>query len=105
MIRNLAAGMVGRGIALLASLLMRSAIKPLLQVDERSLLAVGLSRADVVDSLATPFATDPTELLASRAGRRAVTRDVDRSLRARMRREAGPEALACRQRPVTPAKI
>jgi hypothetical protein len=66
MIRNWAANVANQGIALIASLLMRSAIKPLLEVDERSLLAVGLSRADLIECLSTPFTTDPTELLASR---------------------------------------
>ena len=66
MIKGWAAGVAKQGIALLASLLMRSAIKPLLEVDERSLFAVGLSRADVVECIATPLTTDPTAFLASR---------------------------------------
>jgi hypothetical protein len=66
MIRKWAATAANQGIALAASLLMRSAIKPLLEVDERSLFAVGFSRADIVACLSTPFTTDPTEFLASR---------------------------------------
>ena len=67
MITNWAANVTDRGIALIASLLMRSAIKTLLEIDERSLLAVGLSRADLIECLSTPFTRDPTEMLASRA--------------------------------------
>src|ERR1700754_2984750 len=69
MIGRWAAAAANQGIALAASLLMRSAIKPLLQVDERSLFAAGLSHAAIVECLATPFNTDPTELLASRGKR------------------------------------
>jgi hypothetical protein len=75
-----------QGIALIASLLMRSAIKPLLEIDERSLLAVGVSRADLVDCLATPFCTDPTELLASRSRTARSKRSVGREPRAQIRR-------------------
>jgi hypothetical protein len=67
MIRNWATNVANQGIALIASLLMRSAIKPLLEVDERSLRAVGLSRADLIECLSTPYTADPTELLASRS--------------------------------------
>jgi hypothetical protein len=66
MIMKWAANVANQGIALIASLLMRSAIKPLLEIDEKSLLAVGLSHADVVACLSTPFTTDPTEFLAVR---------------------------------------
>jgi len=77
MIKNWAASAANQGVAMVASLLMRSAIKPLLEVDERSLFAVGLSRADVVDCLSTPFTTDPTEFLTSR-GKKARSRRVAR---------------------------
>jgi hypothetical protein len=70
MIRNWAANVANQGVALIASLLMRSAIKPLLEIDERSLLAVGLSRADLIECLSTPFTADPTELLVRAAERR-----------------------------------
>jgi hypothetical protein len=75
MIKQWAANLANRGIELIASLLMRSAIKSLLEVDERSLFAVGLSRADVIACLNAPFGTDPTLFLAARgkkprAGRR-----------------------------------
>ena len=66
MIKDWAADMANQGIALIASLLMRSAIKPLLEIDEKSLRAVGLSHADVVECLSTPFTTDPTEFLTAR---------------------------------------
>jgi hypothetical protein len=66
MTKKWATKLADQGIGLAASLLMRSAIKCLLKFDERSLLDVGLSRADVIDCLSTPFTTDPTELLASR---------------------------------------
>jgi hypothetical protein len=86
MIKIWAAGVANQGIALLASLLMRSAIKPLLEVDERSLLAVGLSRADIVECLSTPFTADPTEFLASRSKIARRGRDTRRGPRAERRR-------------------
>jgi hypothetical protein len=88
MIGRWAAAAANQGIALAASLLMRSAIKPLLKVDERSLFAVGLSRADIVECLSTPFTTDPTELLASRGKRPRSARGFRRAPRARMGRRA-----------------
>lgn len=66
MIGKWAADVANQGIALIASLLMRSAIKPLLEIDEELLRAVGLSHADVVECLSTPLTTDPTEFLAAR---------------------------------------
>jgi hypothetical protein len=86
MIGRWAAAAANQGIALAASLLMRSAIKSLLQADERSLFAVGLSRADIIECLSTPFTTDPTEFLASRGKRPRSGRDFRRGQRARMRR-------------------
>jgi hypothetical protein len=88
MIGRWAAAAANQGIALAASLLMRSAIKPLLKVDERSLFAVGLSRADIVECLSTPFTTDPTELLASRGKWPRSGRGFRRAPRARMGRRA-----------------
>jgi hypothetical protein len=61
---------IGRGIRLIASLLMRSAIKPLLRVDEQSLLEVGLSHDDLIECLSTPLTTDPTKFLAARSRKR-----------------------------------
>jgi hypothetical protein len=86
MIGRWAAAAANQGIALVASLLMRSAIKPLLLVDERSLFAVGLSRADIIECLSTSFTTDPTEFLASRDKRPRSGRGFRRSRRARMGR-------------------
>jgi len=90
MIKKWAADVGSQGIGLVASLLMRSAIKPLLAFDERSLLAVGLSHADVIDCLSTPFTTDPTELLASRGKRLGQAEAPDDGLRAPI----GPPGLA-----------
>jgi hypothetical protein len=45
MIRKRAANVANQGIAPIASILLRPAIKPLLEVDEQSLLGVGISRA------------------------------------------------------------
>jgi hypothetical protein len=73
MIGNWTANVANHGVALIASLLMRSAIKPLLEIDERSLREVGLSHADLIECLSTPLSTDPTELLASR-GKIALSR-------------------------------
>jgi hypothetical protein len=69
MIKEWAAAAAGLGSRILVSLLLRSAIKHLLAIDEKSLLEVGLSRSDVVECLATPITTDPAKFLASR-GRR-----------------------------------
>jgi hypothetical protein len=87
MIINWAANVANQGIALIASLLMRSAIKPLLEIDEKSLSAVGLSHADVVECLSTPFTTDPTEFLAARGkasrARRGIGWGQRRSIKCR----------------------
>jgi hypothetical protein len=92
MIRKWAANVASQGIALIASLLLRSAIKPLLEVDERSLLAVGLSRADLIECLSTPFTTDPTEFLVRR-GRTRAGRRIRSDLRGQVRRRARPARL------------
>jgi hypothetical protein len=73
MTRKWFAKVADRVIATFASMLFRSAIKSLLEVDERSLLTVGLTHADLVECLSTPFTRDPTEMLASRAARCART--------------------------------
>jgi hypothetical protein len=86
MMTNWIANVANQGIALIASILLRSAIKPLLEVDEESLLAVGLSRADLIESLSTPFTTDPTELLASRSKEARSSQSVRREPRARIQR-------------------
>jgi hypothetical protein len=86
MIGRWAAAAANQGIALAASLLMRSAIKSLLLVDERSLFAVGLSRADIVECLSTPFTTDPTEFLACRGKRPRSGRSFRRGRRTRIGR-------------------
>jgi len=70
MIKKWAASAANRITEFIAALLMRSAIKPLLHIDDRSLADVGLSRSDVVESLATPLTTDPGLFLALRAKRR-----------------------------------
>ena len=62
MIKQWADKAIGQGIGLIASLLMRSAIKPLLRVDERSLLEVGLSHADLIECLSTPPHHGPDEI-------------------------------------------
>ena len=84
MITKWAVTAANQGIALAASLLMRSAIKPLLEVDERSLFAVGLSHADIVECLSTPFTTDPTEFLTSRGKKPRSGRDVRHGSRGRL---------------------
>ncbi len=73
MIKKRAASAGNRITELIAALLMRSAIKPLLYIDDRSLADVGLSRADVIESLSTPLTTDPGRFLALRAKRRGLT--------------------------------
>ena len=93
MISKWAANAANQGIALIASLLMRSAIKPLLEVDERSLLAVGLSHADLVACLSTPFTTDPTEFLVGRGNTSRAGRCIRWDRRGRARRRDRPEKL------------
>jgi hypothetical protein len=70
MIKQWATRAIDVGSGLIASLLMRSAIKPLLELDEKSLLEVGLSHDDLIECLATPFTTDPARFLAARCRRR-----------------------------------
>ena len=70
MIKKWAASAANQITELIAALLMRSAIKSLLQIDDRSLADVGLSRSDVIESLSTPLTTDPGKFLALRAKRR-----------------------------------
>ncbi|MGB8397323.1 DUF1127 domain-containing protein [Bradyrhizobium sp.] len=74
MIKKWAARLASRSGAIAASLLMRWAVRQLLGLDERSLVDVGLSRADVTDCLSTPFTTDPTGLLTARSRRRRMVR-------------------------------
>ena len=77
MIKKWAARAANQITELIAALLMRSAIKPLLHIDERSLSDVGLSRSDVIASLAAPLTTNPGKFLALRAKRRGRIRDTD----------------------------
>jgi uncharacterized protein YjiS (DUF1127 family) len=70
MIKKWAASAANQITELIAALLMRSAIKSLLHIDDRSLADVGLSRSDVIESLSTPLTTDPGKFLALRAKRR-----------------------------------
>jgi hypothetical protein len=88
MIKKWIANVANQGIALIASLLMRSAIKPLLEIDEKSLCAVGLSHADVVACLSTPFTTDPTEFLAARGKTARRSRGIRSGERRSIRRRA-----------------
>ena len=74
MIKKWAARAGHRITEFIAALLMRSAIKPLLHIDDRSLADIGLSRADVIESLSTPLTTDPGRFLALRAKRRGQSR-------------------------------
>jgi len=98
MMGNWAAEAANRGVDLVASLLMRSAIKSLLEIDERSLLAVGLSRADLVESLLMPLTADPTELLVSRGQAVSASRNARRVKRACMRSGVAPGARAVSRR-------
>jgi uncharacterized protein YjiS (DUF1127 family) len=77
MINNWAARTANHITEIIASLLMRSAIKPLLHIDERSLFDIGLSRSDVSECLSTPLTTNPGKFLASRARRRGHTRAAE----------------------------
>jgi hypothetical protein len=88
MISKWVSNVADQGIALIASMLLRSAIKSLLEIDERSLLAVGLSHADLIECLSTPFTTDPTELLASRSRKTRSNRRFRSEPRAQIRRRS-----------------
>jgi len=94
MIINWAANVANQGIALIASLLMRSAIKPLLEIDEKSLFAVGLSHADLVECLSTPLTTDPTEFLAARGKIARPRRGIGWGQRRSIRRRASTHHAA-----------
>ena len=74
MIKKWPARAASRIAELIAALLMRSAIKPLLAIDERSLSDVGLSRSDVIECLSPRITIDPAKFLASRARRRGPVR-------------------------------
>jgi hypothetical protein len=88
MITKWVSNVANQGIALIASMLLRSAIKSLLEIDERSLLAVGLSHADLIECLSTPFTTDPTALLASRSRKTRSNRSIRSQPRAQIRRRS-----------------
>lgn len=55
-----------RGFRLVAAVLMRRAVAPLMRVDEDSLREAGLSRAAVADFLTMPLGTDPGEFFTRR---------------------------------------
>jgi len=69
------AGAAMQIIEVLAASLMRSAVKPLLKIDERSLADVGLCRSDVIESLSAPITDNPADVLASRARQRGRSAD------------------------------
>jgi hypothetical protein len=77
MIKKWAAKTANQAIEMFAALLMRSAIRPLISIDERSLFDIGLSRSDVIECLSSPITTDPAKFLASRAKRRGLTSDAE----------------------------
>ena len=77
MIKKWAARAANHITELIVALLMRSAIKSLLHIDDRSLADVGLSRADVIESLATPLTTNPGKFLALRTKRRGRIRGTE----------------------------
>jgi hypothetical protein len=70
MIKKWAARAANHITELIVALLMRSAINPLLHIDDRSL-------ADVIESLATPLTTNPGKFLALRAKRRGRIRGTE----------------------------
>ena len=74
MIKKWADKAIGRGIGLIASFFLRSAIRAMLRVDEQSLLEAGLSHADLIECLSTPLTTDPTKFLTARSRKRGPTK-------------------------------
>ena len=69
-VRTAALG-TGRFLSSLATaILARRAITPLLYANERMLRDIGLSRADIIDSLAEPLGTDPSQLLIARINKK-----------------------------------
>ena len=55
-----------RAFRLIAAMLMRRAVAPLMRIDEDSLRESGLSRAAVADFLAMPLGTDPGKFFTQR---------------------------------------
>ena len=69
--KTLAATAARRCSALVSAILERRLILPLLYADDRMLRDIGLSRADVVESLSSPLRANPSQLLIERInGRR-----------------------------------
>jgi hypothetical protein len=78
MIKKWAAKAASRITEQIASLLMRSAIRPLLNIDERSLFDIGLSGSDVIACLSAPITTNPARYLDACAKRRGRAHDIAR---------------------------
>ena len=64
--KTAAAAAGGRCSAVLSAILARQVVMPLLYADERMLRDIGLSRADIVESLSEPLCADPSQLLIAR---------------------------------------
>ena len=88
-----AAGAVERRISVFfTGILARRAIAPLLYANDRMLRDIGLSHADIVDSLSGQICVDPSKLLIARINeRREGLRDIPASL-ARLRKTADAAA-------------
>ena len=68
--KTLGAAAGRRCSALVSAILARRLILPLLYAEERMLRDIGLSRVDVVESLASPLRADPSQLLIERINER-----------------------------------
>jgi hypothetical protein len=68
--KTAAAAAGGRLSAAVSAILARRVVMPLLYADERMLRDIGLSRADIIDSLAEPLGTDPSQLLIARINKK-----------------------------------
>jgi hypothetical protein len=67
MIKKSTARAVDRITEMIASLLMRSAIKPIPSVDEQFPVGYQIPRSDVIACLSSPITTDLAEFFTSRA--------------------------------------
>ena len=102
MIKNWLNRAADRGFGLLAAMLMRRAVAPLMRINEHALHESGLSRRAVADFLAMPLGTEPDEFFArhKQASASAPASGLDGQPDAR----AGPNRRGRRRRRKTSLK-
>lgn len=80
--KTAAAAAGGRCSAVLSALLARQVVMPLLYANERMLRDIGLSRADIADSLSGPLNSDPSQLLIAKINEKRRSTDTGASRQA-----------------------